>query len=170
MLRFILILSVNLILLGADVYAESVSVPLKGTAADSKISGEVVLEETSDGLKVTAEVSNVPPGKHGFHIHENGSCENGGQAAGNHYNPESVDHGLVSKDGFEKAHAGDLGNLEVGEDEIGTLEITIPGLSITDGKYNVAGKAIVLHEKQDDFGQPTGNAGGRIACGVIAKK
>jgi Cu-Zn family superoxide dismutase len=65
------------------------------------------------------------------------------------------------------AHAGDMGNIEIGENGSGTLIVFMPGLSLSQGEANVTGKAVILHEQEDDFGQPTGNAGGRIGCGVI---
>ena len=151
-------------------WADSAAAVLKGTTADSKIAGNVKLEETGEGLKITAEVSNATPGRHGFHIHENGSCEDGGKAAGSHFNPDHSKHGLLAKDGPSAAHAGDLGNIEIGADGAGKYEATIPGLSLSSGRYNVAGKSIILHEKEDDLGQPVGNSGGRIGCGVIEKE
>lgn len=147
--------------------AKTATANLKGTAEGSSIIGAVNFEETESGLKVTADVKGVPPGKHGFHIHENGACGNEGNDAGGHFNPAGVSHGLLPKDGHSHAHAGDMGNLEAGEDGTGKLEITLPQVSLSEGDYNVSGKAVILHEKEDDFGQPTGNAGGRIACGVI---
>ena len=68
--------------------------------------------------------------------------------------------------GLEAAHAGDMGNIEIDEDGDGLLKVELAGLSL-EGDNAVMGKAIILHEKEDDFGQPTGNAGGRIGCGVI---
>ncbi len=151
-------------------FAKTATVDIKGTQEGSKISGKVVLTEIPEGLKVNAEVQNVTPGKHGFHIHEKGVCADGGKAAGGHYNPDGAPHGLLIKDGFTHAHAGDLGNIEVGADGTGKLSETVPSLSLSTGKYDVAGKSIILHEKEDDFGQPTGNAGGRVGCGVIEVK
>lgn len=149
-----------------NVFAEKASALITGTAADSKISGRIDFEDSTDGLKVKAEIHNVSSGKHGFHVHENGSCADSGKAAGGHFNPEGVVHGLITKDGFMHAHAGDLGNFEVGADGNGRFEAVVPNMALS-GKYNVTGKAVILHEKEDDFGQPTGNAGGRIGCGVI---
>ena len=140
---------------------------IEGTADDSDLYGEVELTQTSEGVQVNAEVYNAPPGKHGFHVHENNSCDDKGNAAGGHFNPEGVQHGFVPKDGMQGAHAGDMGNIEINEEGEGTLSLLLPGLSLTEGKDNVSGKAIILHEKEDDFGQPTGNAGSRIGCGVI---
>lgn len=149
--------------------AATAAADLRGTTEGSKISGKVELEETSEGLKIKAIVSKAPPGKHGFHIHESGSCADGGKAAGGHFNPENVPHGLLARDGFSGAHAGDLGNIEINADGDGQLETFLSGLSLSQGKYNVAEKAVILHAKEDDFGQPAGNAGDRIGCGVITK-
>ena len=149
--------------------AEAVAL-IKGTSPDSKITGEAKFEETEGGLKITVTVNNAPPGEHGIHIHENGDCGNLGNAAGSHFNPDKVTHGYLPADGFAKAHAGDLGNIEISQEGKGKLETFVPGLTLTESKYAVAGKAVILHEKEDNFGQPTGNAGSRIACGVITEK
>ncbi len=137
------------------------------TQPGSLVMGKVTLEETSAGLKVRAKVRNAPPGLHGFHIHVTGDCADAGNAAGGHFNPDAVPHGDLMKDGFAHAHAGDLGTFAIDVDGSGTLEKVLPGLTLGTGKYGVAGRSFILHEKVDDFGQPTGNAGGRIACGVI---
>lgn len=131
------------------------------------MTGWTNLEETPEGLKVTVGVVEAPPGRHGIHIHEKGDCGDRGNAAGGHFNPDAVPHGDLLKDGFEHAHAGDLGNIEIGSNGNGKLEKILPGLTMTEGKYAVIGRTIILHEKEDDFGQPTGNSGGRIACGII---
>jgi len=123
--------------------------------------------EIAEGLKINVVVRNAPPGVHGIHLHENGICAEQGKAAGGHFNPDNVSHGDIAKDGFEHAHAGDLGNIEIGPDGSGALEKVISGLTLEAGKFGVIGRSVILHEKADDFGQPTGNAGGRIACGVI---
>ena len=148
-------------------YADTLQIPIKGTTRDSKISGVATFAETTEGLKVSVEITGAPSGKHGLHIHENGSCDDQGMAAGSHFNPDKVPHGLLAKDGVEHAHAGDLGNIEISPEGTGKYEATLPHLKLQDKKYGVEGRAIVLHEKEDDFGQPTGNAGGRIGCGVI---
>ncbi len=148
-------------------WASQVKVIIKGTAIDSTIKGNVLLTEENGGLMLRAYIANAPVGLHGFHIHENGSCEEMGQAAGSHYNPDKVEHGLLTKDGHEHSHAGDMGNLAIREDGTGILKVFLPGLSLTEGKYAVAGRSIIVHENIDDFSQPTGNAGARIACGII---
>ena len=158
---------VGLVLVSSNALAAEATALIKGTEEGSNVSGVVILAEKGEGLEITVNVGNVSPGKHGFHIHENGSCEDMGKAAGGHYNPEQVQHGLITKDGFASAHCGDFGNIEVGPDGTGTMTLFVPGLTLSGEKHNVLGKAVILHEKEDDFGQPTGNAGGRIGCGII---
>jgi Cu-Zn family superoxide dismutase len=153
--------------LTAAAHAESAVAVLRGTAESSPIEGKVVLKDTPEGLHLRAEVSGVTPGDHGFHIHQFGDCGDLGKAAGDHYNPDHAGHGNVLKDGVLQAHVGDLGNLTVGEDGKGSLEATIPGVRLSGGKYAVGGRSFILHEKKDDFGQPAGNAGPRVACGGI---
>jgi Cu-Zn family superoxide dismutase len=147
--------------------AEVGKAELRATAEDSSGAGSATVTPSGDGLAIVVDVHDAPPGTHGLHIHEFGGCRDAGKAAGGHYNPDGVPHGHLPKDGLGAAHAGDLGNIEIDDNGTGRLEVTVPGLSLTGGKYNVAGRAIIVHEKADDFGQPTGNAGGRIACGPI---
>ena len=151
----------------APIIAEGKAV-IKGTAEGSPIDGVVNLKQTAEGLIDEAEINNVPnPGKHGFHVHENGSCDEAGKAAGGHYNPDNVPHGDLAHQGHTMAHAGDMGNIVVDDAGKATYSGFLPGVALIDGKYNVNGLAVILHEKEDDFGQPTGNAGGRIGCGII---
>ena len=164
--KFILSGGILSLLTSSYLMAASGMAVIKGTTADSKLAGKVMLQDTKDGLKVSADFTNAPAGKHGFHIHEFGSCDDSGKAAGSHYNPNGHPHGNALKD-IQTAHAGDLGNIDVKADGTGKLEAIIPDVSLSTGAYNVAGRAIILHEKEDDFGQPTGNAGGRIGCGPI---
>lgn len=140
---------------------------IQSTAAGSDLSGLVTFTPTDYGMVIEGNLSEAPQGFHGFHIHENGSCADGGSAAGGHFNPDGVKHGKLVIDGFSGAHAGDLGNIIINADGDGILFQQVSGLTLTDGKYAIANRAIILHEKMDDFGQPTGNAGGRIGCGVI---
>ncbi len=156
-----------IVLMASPAFAAKGIALITATQQGSSVNGQVTLNETPAGLEVDVKVANVPPGKHGFHIHEKGNCSDQGKAAGSHYNPDGVAHGMVMKDGFQHAHAGDFGNIEVGPDGTGTAKMVVPGLTLTGEKYNVEGKAVILHEKEDDFTQPTGNAGGRIGCGVI---
>ena len=148
-------------------WAGTATATVTGTMPESKISGSAAFNEENGGLTVVAELTNLPPGKHGFHIHENGSCADAGKAAGGHFNPDKMMHGYMPKDGMEHAHPGDMGNLEADADGKATVKVFLAGVSLKDGKYAVMGKSVVVHEKEDDFGQPTGNAGARIGCGII---
>lgn len=148
-------------------FAESGTAVIRGTTEGSSVSGSATLVDTPAGVEVTIQVSGVSPGQHGLHIHQFGGCGNGGSDAGGHYNPDSVPHGFLPTDGFVKAHAGDLGNIEVAQDGTGSLHLILPGLVLSGGAYSIGARAIILHEKVDDFGQPTGNAGGRIGCGPV---
>jgi superoxide dismutase, Cu-Zn family len=133
----------------------------------SKLSGKATLSEVDGGVKVVLSVEGVTPGgDHGAHVHEKGDCSAAdGASAGGHFNPQGNEHALPT---VAKRHLGDLGNLKIGKDGKGSLEITIPGANLKPGDPNsFAGKSIIVHAKKDDGGQPTGNAGGRIGCGVI---
>ena len=141
---------------------------IQDSSAPAKSYGEVVLTDSAEGLKVNANLSGVPnPGKHGFHIHEFGSCQDSGKGAGSHFNPMQVQHGNLSHDGAEHAHMGDMGNIEIDADGSGSVSIILRDMYLIDGEFNVAGRAVILHEKEDDFTQPAGNAGSRIGCGAI---
>src|SRR5262245_18640187 len=95
------------ILMTFPLKAEMGMAQIKGTTLESNLSGTVTFVDGKEGLTVTVNVKGVPPGSHGFHIHEFGSCDDLGKAAGSHYNPMNTPHGLASKDGMKKAHAGD---------------------------------------------------------------
>lgn len=163
------ILALAIFLSAGAACARTASASLEGIGASTWTSGGVTFEEQKGGVLIKADIKSANPGKHGFHIHENGSCERAGAAAGNHFNPNEVGHGYVVRDGFEKAHAGDLGNFEVSSDGTGKFELFVPGLSLSTGDYNISGRAIILREKPDDMEtQPIGNSGARIACGEIS--
>lgn len=145
--------------------AANAAARLKGTLEASLLSGLATFEDTKAGLKAVVTVEGAPAGEHGLHIHEFGSCEEAGKAAGSHYNPKGAPHGHAMKEP-KRSHPGDLGNITIGADGKGRLEAVLPKASLA-GKLAVAGRSVILHEKVDDFSQPTGNAGTRIACGVI---
>ena len=111
----------------------------------------------------------IAPGQHGLHIHETGDCSApDAKSAGGHFNPHKMDHGSPDK---SPRHAGDFGNITVGDDGKGKLELTVEQLTVLPGDSSVVGKALVLHEKPDDVTtQPSGNSGARIGCGVINLK
>jgi len=163
------VVAVGLLVGSANVWADTGKAVIQGTTEGSHVSGRATLKDTPKGLKVTVKVAGVPPGTHGLHIHEQGACGDQGKAAGGHFNPAGAPHGFLPKDGSTKAHAGDMGNIQVSRKGSGKATVVLPGVSLkgTGGTHSVEGRAIIVHEKADDFGQPTGNAGGRIGCGVI---
>lgn len=150
--------------------AQSTAAPVKAIAIlhpteGNKVHGWVTFYKEGNGLKVTAHIEGLAPGKHGFHIHEYGDCSSkDGMAAGGHYNPANKQHG----DRMDTArHTGDLGNLEVGQDGMGHTEFTDTTLKL-EGAGSILGRAVIVHAQPDDLkSQPAGNAGSRQACGVI---
>jgi Cu-Zn family superoxide dismutase len=169
-LTIALILCVSLIACAGQPTDQTGSVAkavIRDPSGGTSLSGNATFTETAKGLLIQATVNGTSAGQHGFHIHEKGSCADGGNGAGGHFNPDKVQHGKLTADGFANAHAGDLGNLLVETNGSGSFSETIPGLSLNQGKYAIAKLAVILHAKKDDFGQPVGNAGGRIGCGLI---
>jgi Cu-Zn family superoxide dismutase len=133
---------------------------------DSKVAGEVTFTKVdAGGVKVTAHITGLTPGAHGFHIHEFGDCSApDATSAGGHFNPTAHKH-ASPKDADR--HEGDLGNVEAQADGTANLDVTDATLSL-DGAGSILGRGVIVHANADDFKtQPTGNAGGRIACGVI---
>ena len=137
----------------------AVFIPTKG----STVMGAVTFTKTDKGTRVMAELTGVPAGMHGFHIHEFGDASSpDGKAAGNHYDPKMAKkHGDPSKK--EIRHLGDLGNIDAKADGKAMYDEVYPDLPLD----VILGHGVVVHEKADDFGQPVGNAGGRLAVGVI---
>ena len=129
--------------------------------------GEVTLNRTPHGTLLHARFSNLPPGAHAFHVHAVGKCEPPFKSAGGHYNPGGKKHGFLAAEGL---HAGDMPNIHVPAS--GSLEIEVLNtlLKLDSNLFDADGAAIVLHAGPDDYkSDPAGAAGGRIACGVIAK-
>jgi len=147
-------------------YAEAIIDPL----GENEATGMAIFSEKGGEITLQLDLYKAAPGVHAAHIHEFGDCSAAdGSSAGGHWNPADMDHG---KWGEEPFHLGDLGNIEVGEDGHGSLTMTTDRWSMGTGEPNdIVGHAIIVHVQQDDFTtQPTGAAGGRIACGVIEKK
>jgi len=133
----------------------------------NKTKGVVKFTPTDDGkIKVTATVEGLEANsEHGFHIHEYGDCSApDATSAGGHYDPHGHEHGLPHA---ENRHAGDMGNLEANADGVANFELVVDNFTIAEGDVAIIGRGVIVHEKVDDGGQPTGNAGPRIACGVI---
>jgi len=137
-----------------------------------KVNGVVNFVQDGDSVKISGEISGLAPGLHGFHVHQFGDNTDGCTSAGPHYNPDGCSHGAPTN-GQGERHAGDLGNVTAGEDGVAKLDITDSMISLT-GERSVLGRTMVIHADVDDLGQgghelskTTGNAGGRLACGVI---
>ncbi|CAH8604070.1 unnamed protein product [Schistosoma intercalatum] len=128
-------------------------------------------QETDNGpVNVHAEFSGLKAGKHGFHVHEFGDTTNGCISAGAHFNPTKQEHG-APEDSIR--HVGDLGNVVAGVDGNAVYNATDKLISLN-GSHSIIGRTMVIHENEDDLGRGghelskvTGNAGGRLACGVI---
>lgn len=133
------------------------------------VTGRIGFEETEGaGLVVIAgTVAGAPEGTHGLHIHEVGDCSAADfTSSGGHFNPGGVPHAGPMD---AERHAGDLGNIEIGADGTGSIELSSDLITLAAGaESSIVGRAVILHEGADDLvSQPTGDAGGRIACGVI---
>ncbi len=133
---------------------------VKGTIKFTQESGQPTI--------ITGEITGLEPGEHGFHIHEFGDLSGGCDTAGAHYNPDEVEHGDI-----EEGHVGDLGNVTADENGVATLNISAPRVDLS-GDRSVVGRSIIIHSDKDDLGLggdaesiKTGNAGDRLACGVI---
>ena len=133
--------------------------------AGNSARGTVTFTQKDETVLVVAKVSGLTPGNHGFHIHEKGDCSApDAMSAGGHFNPTKMAHGGPTD---QMRHSGDLGNLVADEQGIAKLEWVDPMMKLS-GPNSIIGHAVIVHAKEDDLKtQPTGNAGGREACGVI---
>ena len=146
--------------------------PARATAAlqptkGNKAFGEATFEQAGDKVRVIVFAQGLKPGaEHGFHIHEAGDCSSGdGMSAKGHFNPYGKPHGDPKS---AERHAGDLPALKAGKDGRAKVDVTVDVLSIGPGPGNVIGRGLIIHADPDDYKtQPTGNAGARLACGVI---
>ncbi len=130
----------------------------------SQVTGLVTFTKVGDEIQVVADIQNLKPGKHGFHIHEKGDCSAADAAsAGGHFNPTQKHHGGPTT---AEHHAGDLGNIEA--DASGKAHLDWKGKLSLSGKASIIGRSVVVHEKEDDLKtDPAGNSGARIGCGTI---
>lgn len=147
--------------------AQTATAPLKN--AEGKEVGSVNLTQTSQGVLINVSVKGLPPGDHAFHVHAAGKCEPPFTSAGGHFNPANKKHGMLSADG---QHAGDMPNLHIPQSGDLTVEVLNVNITLEKGKpnsvFDADGSAVVVHAGSDDYKtDPTGEAGGRIACGVI---
>jgi Cu-Zn family superoxide dismutase len=163
-LFFIASLASLVIVLGSLEAALKAVAILKPTEGNH-VSGQVNFEEEEGGVRITAHLTGLKPGQHGIHVHEKGDCSSpDGSSAGGHFNPDQMPH---SSPGSITRHVGDLGNITA--DEKGVAEYSALDQVIKlDGPQSVIGRAVIVHADPDDYmTQPTGNAGARVACGVI---
>jgi Cu-Zn family superoxide dismutase len=126
-------------------------------------SGVVYFEQKGRVVEITGKVMGLKPGKHGFHVHEYGDCTDP-KCSGGHYNPTNMPHGGPNS---EKRHVGDLGNVVANKEGVAVINMKDKVISLS-GPHSIIGRALIVHADPDDLeSQPTGNAGDRIACGVI---
>nr|WP_275113392.1 superoxide dismutase family protein [Rhodanobacter denitrificans] len=137
--------------------------------AGNQARGWIKLANTHDGVHLRGEVDGLRAGSiHGFHVHEKGDCSAAdASSAGGHFNPGGQPHGKVAHGSH---HAGDMDNIIADARGRARVDIHLEGVSLASGMANsIAGRAIVVHAAPDDYrSQPAGNAGARLACGVIS--
>lgn len=164
-LGLLAIASLSLLAVSTTAQEPTKAIAVLHPTKDNKVEGTVTFTRTEDEIKVVADVTGLTPGKHGFHIHEFGDCSSpDGKAAGGHFNPTKAPH--AGHDAAQR-HVGDLGNIEADSAGKAHLELTDKLMTMS-GENSIIGHGLIVHEKADDLKtQPTGDAGGRLACGVI---
>ena len=164
--KVVALIAIALTLTLANAFAQEITkaIAVLQPASGSKVTGTVTFTKTGDTVQVVADITGLTPGKHAFHIHEFGDCSAPDAAsAGSHFNPTKQPHGAPDS---PQHHAGDFGNLEADSSGKAHLELKSNMLKFS-GESSILGHAVIVHEKVDDWSQPVGNAGGRVACGVI---
>lgn len=130
--------------------------------------GTLTLADGAQGITVRGSLTGLPPGEHGFHLHATGRCDAPSfESAGGHWNPTDSQHGTQAQGG---PHLGDMPNITVGEDSSVTVDATTPGGTLRgeNALLDADGAAVMVHAKPDDYrSQPSGDAGDRIACGIV---
>jgi len=136
---------------------------------DSGVKGAVTFTQKGDKVQLMADIGGLKPNQeHGFHIHEKGDCNSGeGMGAGGHFNPLGKPHAHPS---MPERHAEDMFALKADDYGNATLSIELDVITVTEGPTGIIGRGLIVHAQADDYNtQPTGNAGARVACGVIQK-
>jgi Cu-Zn family superoxide dismutase len=136
--------------------------------ASGRSLGMLTLAEAAQGISVTGRLTGLPPGEHAIHVHGTGRCEPPFESAGDHWNPTNRQHGTQNPQGH---HLGDLPNVSVGSDSAVVVQVSTTGGTLrgTNALLDADGAALVVHARADDYRtDPAGNAGDRVACGVVA--
>ncbi|HSP17347.1 MAG TPA: superoxide dismutase family protein [Thermoanaerobaculia bacterium] len=158
--------AISLFLVGCAHTKGPAAMAMLSPTSGSSANGMVHFQELGDGsVDVLIDLSGVPPGTHGFHVHVNGDCGDNGNAAGGHFNPMNMPHAAPDA---QSHHAGDFGNVTAdAKGEVHT-HFNTRAITVHEGMTSAVGHAVILHANPDDLTtQPTGNAGPRIACGVV---
>jgi len=169
--RFFSSLAMAMVGCGMALSAQAQTAKASLKDASGKDVGQVQLLQTPHGVLLKLAVKGLPAGEHAFHVHAVGKCEPPFTSAGGHFNPASHKHGMAAVEGL---HAGDMPNLHIPASGELMVEIANPMISLVKGQpnsvFDADGSAIIIHTGADDYKtDPTGNAGDRIACGVIVE-
>lgn len=161
------LLLVSMLLLSACQQAETTrTIDMYNSAGD--LTGTAAFFESEAGVRIKIEVEGLSPGLHGIHIHEHPICEGPDfKSAGNHFNPEGKEHGLMHPQG---AHIGDLPNVEASGNGLVDVELLVSGATLLKGKKSLLqeGTSLIITEDSDDgVSQPAGNSGARLLCGEL---
>lgn len=132
---------------------------------ESGVTGEVLFERVATGLRISGRLEGLAPGLHGFHVHEYGDLSDPatGASAGGHFAPDGSSHGRRSA---KERHVGDLGNIEADEAGVATIDMWDDVVALS-GSHSIRGRSLVVHAGEDRYSQPSGDAGTRVAFGVI---
>lgn len=141
--------------------AIAVVTPTRGNTT----TGVVHFVQEKDGMHITAQLSGLTPGEHGFHIHEFGNCAcDDAVCAGGHFDPTHKPHGAPTSN---ERHVGDLGNITADENGNATYDYVDKQITLN-GPHSIVGRAVIVHAQRDDLTtQPSGDAGARVGCGVV---
>lgn len=173
--RFFLALLIGSFVIGAAVgqvgYPQATAAPVtRGIVVltpigGSHAAGRVYFTPSGTAMKVTGTIIGLTPGMHGIHVHTYGDLtdQSKGASAGSHYNPTNMPHGRPQD---RRRHVGDMGNITANAQGRSYFAVTIPRMSLN-GRYGIIGRGLVIHSGADKFTQPDGNAGARVAFGVI---